>query len=578
MSIKKLLNIRIKAAMIEAGVAEVFSPIISESSRPEFGDFQANGVMAAAKEMGSNPRQLALNILDKINLEGIANKIEIAGPGFINIFLSNEFLNKTIQKLVSEKSLGVLKPKPQKIVIDYSSPNLAKEMHVGHLRSTIIGDAVSRTLEFLGHNIVRQNHMGDWGTQFGMLIAELEDQQNTKDQNKFLLSDLEKFYQQSKEHFDTDINFANKAREYVVKLQSGDENCLKLWKKFIDISIAHSESIYLNLNVTLKPSDIRPESFYNDDLKGILVDLENQNLAKEDQGAKVVFLDELADKNGTPSPVIIEKSGGGFLYATTDLAALRYRNNILKPDRILYFIDVRQSLHMKQIFILAKKAGFVDKKVSLEHHAFGTMMDKSGKPFKTRSGGTVKLNNLLKEATEKAFKLVTDKNPNLSKKEVSVISKKLGIGAVKYADLSKNRSNDYIFDWDSMLSFEGNTSPYLQYAYTRIYSIFEKISFSSEDIKGDLKISTNEERKLALVLLYFGETLEQVAAQGYPHILCNYLYNLASSYMVFYEHCPILKKDIPPTIKMSRLILSKTTSQILKKGLNLLGIEVMEKM
>ena len=578
MSIKKLLNIRIKAAMTEAGVAEVFSPIISESSRPEFGDFQANGVMAAAKEMGSNPRQLALNILDKINLEGIANKIEIAGPGFINIFLSNEFLNKTIQKLVSEKSLGVLKPKPQKIVIDYSSPNLAKEMHVGHLRSTIIGDAVSRTLEFLGHNIVRQNHMGDWGTQFGMLIAELEDQQNTKDQNKFLLSDLEKFYQQSKEHFDTDINFANKAREYVVKLQSGDENCLKLWKKFIDISIAHSESIYLNLNVTLKPSDIRPESFYNDDLKGILVDLENQNLAKEDQGAKVVFLDELADKNGTPSPVIIEKSGGGFLYATTDLAALRYRNNILKPDRILYFIDVRQSLHMKQIFILAKKAGFVDKKVSLEHHAFGTMMDKSGKPFKTRSGGTVKLNNLLKEATEKAFKLVTDKNPNLSKKEVSVISKKLGIGAVKYADLSKNRSNDYIFDWDSMLSFEGNTSPYLQYAYTRIYSIFEKISFSSEDIKGDLKISTNEERKLALVLLYFGETLEQVAAQGYPHILCNYLYNLASSYMVFYEHCPILKKDIPPTIKMSRLILSKTTSQILKKGLNLLGIEIMEKM
>jgi arginyl-tRNA synthetase len=578
MSIKKLLNIRIKAAMTEAGVAEVFSPIISESSRPEFGDFQANGVMAAAKEMGSNPRQLALNILDKINLEGIANKIEIAGPGFINIFLSNEFLNKTIQKLVSEKSLGVLKPKPQKIVIDYSSPNLAKEMHVGHLRSTIIGDAVSRTLEFLGHNIVRQNHMGDWGTQFGMLIAELEDQQNTKDQNKFLLSDLEKFYQQSKEHFDTDINFANKARKYVVKLQSGDENCLKLWKKFIDISIAHSESIYLNLNVTLKPSDIRPESFYNDDLKGILVDLENQNLAKEDQGAKVVFLDELADKNGTPSPVIIEKSGGGFLYATTDLAALRYRNNFLKPDRILYFIDVRQSLHMKQIFILAKKAGFVDKKVSLEHHAFGTMMDKSGNPFKTRSGGTVKLNNLLKEATEKAFKLVTDKNPNLSKKEVSVISKKLGIGAVKYADLSKNRSNDYIFDWDSMLSFEGNTSPYLQYAYTRIYSIFEKTSFGSEDIQGDLQISTNEERKLALVLLYFGETLEQVAAQGYPHILCSYLYNLASSYMVFYEHCPILKKDIPPTIKMSRLILSKTTSQILKKGLNLLGIEVMEKM
>jgi arginyl-tRNA synthetase len=318
--------------------------------------------MAAAKEMGSNPRKLALDILNKINLEGIANKIEIAGPGFINIFLSNEFLNETVQKLVSEKSLGVLKPKPQKVVVDYSSPNLAKEMHVGHLRSTIIGDAVSRTLEYLGHDVVRQNHMGDWGTQFGMLIAELEDQQNTKNQDKFLLSDLEKFYQQSKKHFDTDINFANKAREYVVKLQSGDEHCLRLWKKFIDISIAHSDSIYLKLNVTLKSSDIKPESFYNNDLKKILVDLENKNLAREDQGAKVVFLDELADKNGTPSPVIIEKSGGGFLYATTDLAALRYRNNVIKPDRILYFIDARQSLHMKQIFILAKKAGFVDKK------------------------------------------------------------------------------------------------------------------------------------------------------------------------------------------------------------------------
>ena len=564
--------------MIEVGVPEDFSPIISESSRPEFGDFQANGAMAAAKEMGSNPRQLALNILDKINLDGIADKVEIAGPGFINIFLSNEFLNKTIQKLISQKSLGVLKPKPQKVVIDYSSPNLAKEMHVGHLRSTIIGDAVSRTLEYLGHNVVRQNHMGDWGTQFGMLIAELEDKQSTKDQDKFLLSDLEEFYQQSKKHFDTDINFANKARKYVVMLQSGDEYCRQLWKKFIDISIAHSQSIYLNLNVTLKSSDIKPESFYNDDLKKILTDLENKNLAKEDQGAKVVFLDELADKNGKPSPVIIEKSGGGFLYATTDLAALRYRNNVLKPDRILYFIDARQSLHMKQMFILAKKAGFVDKKISLEHHAFGTMMDKNGKPFKTRSGGTVKLNDLLNEATEKAFKLVLNKNPSLSKKEASIISKKLGIGAVKYADLSKTRSNDYIFDWDSMLSFEGNTSPYLQYAYTRIYSIFEKTSFSSEDIEEDIEISTNEERKLALDLLCFNETLEQVAVQGYPHILCSYLYNLASSFMVFYEHCPILKEGVSPKIKMSRLMLSKTTSQILKKGLNLLGIEVMEKM
>ena len=578
MSIKDLLNKRIKAAMNDVGVPSKCSPSISESIRPEFGDFQANGVMAAAKVMGSNPRQVALDVIAKLDLKGIAEKIEIAGPGFINIHLSNDFLTESIMKLSVDKALGIRKVQPQKIVIDYSSPNLAKEMHVGHLRSTIIGDSVARTLEFLGHNVIRQNHMGDWGTQFGMLIAELEDEQSTKEKHSLLLGDLEIFYQRSKKHFDRDINFANKARDYVVKLQSGDEHCLGLWKNFIDISIAHIESIYQDLNVTLKTSDIKPESSYNEDLGKILADLKDKNLAVEDQGAQVVFLSELSDKKGTPSAVIIEKSGGGFLYATTDLAALRYRNDNLKPDRILYFIDARQSLHMKQVFVLAKKAEFVDKNISLEHHAFGTMMSKDGKPFKTRTGGTIKLSELLKEATERATALVKTKNPGLPKDEVTSIAKKLGIGAVKYADLSKTRTNDYIFNWDSMLCFEGNTAPYLQYAYTRIYSLFEKASIQPNDINKNIDICTVFERNLVLSLLHFGETLDQVAAQGYPHILCNYLYNLASSYMVFYENCPVFKENIPLETRDSRLMLSRITSQILEKGLSLLGIEVMKKM
>ena len=578
MSIKDLLNKRIKAAMNDVGVPSKCSPSISESIRPEFGDFQANGVMAAAKVMGSNPRQVALDVIAKLDLKGIAEKIEIAGPGFINIHLSNDFLTESIMKLSVDKALGIRKVQPQKIVIDYSSPNLAKEMHVGHLRSTIIGDSVARTLEFLGHNVIRQNHMGDWGTQFGMLIAELEDEQSTKEKHSLLLGDLEIFYQRSKKHFDRDINFANKARDYVVKLQSGDEHCLGLWKNFIDISIAHIESIYQDLNVTLKTSDIKPESSYNEDLGKILADLKDKNLAVEDQGAQVVFLSELSDKKGTPSAVIIEKSGGGFLYATTDLAALRYRSDNLKPDRILYFIDARQSLHMKQVFVLAKKAEFVDKNISLEHHAFGTMMSKDGKPFKTRTGGTIKLSELLKEATERATALVKTKNPGLPKDEVTSIAKKLGIGAVKYADLSKTRTNDYIFNWDSMLCFEGNTAPYLQYAYTRIYSLFEKASIQPNDISRNIDICTVFERNLVLSLLHFGETLDQVAAQGYPHILCNYLYNLASSYMVFYENCPVFKENIPQETRDSRLMLSRITSQILEKGLSLLGIEVMKKM
>ncbi|MAZ71389.1 arginine--tRNA ligase [Porticoccus sp.] len=578
MSIKNLIELRVRAAMSAADMPDDCPANITLSTRPEFGNFQANGAMAAAKRLKSRPRDLAAEIIKHLDLTDIADHVEIAGPGFINIHLSNQFIATQLQKLIGDEKLGVPVPNQQRVVVDYSGPNLAKEMHVGHLRSTIIGDAVVRTLEFVGHDVVRQNHMGDWGTQFGMLIAELEGHLGEGERPELALGDLEVFYQQAKQHFDQDEKFAQKARQYVVKLQSGDHHCRQLWQRFIDISITHSEAVYLNLNVTLKHSDIKAESAYNEDLAGIIESLEQQRLLVEDQGAKVVFLEELADKEGKPSPVIVQKSDGGFLYATTDLAALRHRSMTLQADRVLYFIDARQSLHMKQVFTLAKKAGFVNTEIALEHLPFGTMMGKDGKPFKTRTGGTVKLTELLQEGIERACTLVREKNPELGIDEVAAIGRKVGIGAIKYADLSKTRTNDYIFDWDSMLSFEGNTAPYLQYAYTRIRSIFRRAEINFDCSTGNIILTTQQEKDLALKLLQFGTTLEQLALDGYPHILCNYLYELASSFMTFYEHCPILRQDVVEDTRSSRLAISQLTARVMAKGLNLLGIEVMEQM
>ena len=389
---------------------------------------------------------------------------------------------------------------------------------------------------------------------------------------------LKFFYQQSKKHFDADPEFADKARDYVVKLQSGDAHCRKLWKQFIDVSVAHNLEIYQQLNVGLLKEHIKPESSYNDDLEVVVNDLCKQGIAVDSDGAKVVFLPELADKNGNPSPMIVQKSGGGFLYASTDLAALRFRVGSLKADRILYFIDARQSLHMKQVFITGRKAGYAPQAVSLEHHAFGTMMGSDGRPFKTRSGGTVKLADLLIEAVERAEKLVREKNSTLSEKEIKTIAQKVGIGAVKYADLSITRTNDYIFDWDAMLSFEGNTAPYLQYAYTRIRSIFRKAKIDAKTLSSPVIISENQEKTLALKLLQFDEVIDQVAIDCYPHTLCSYLYELASAFMTFYEHCPVLKDSVPEEIQLSRLKLCALSADTLACGLDLLGIEVMEQM
>lgn len=578
MNIRDLLNDKVRAAMTACGVPTDLPALIAPGKKAGFGDYQANCAMGAAKAMGTNPRELATKIVAALDLDGIADKVEIAGPGFINIDLKAEWLGEQIATAQTDARLRVdTAEQPQTVVIDYSGPNLAKEMHVGHLRSTIIGDSLARLLEFLGHKVIRQNHVGDWGTQFGMLIAELEEQLGAQDDAEMQLKDLEVFYQRAKKHFDDDEAFANKARDYVVRLQGGDEKMLTLWQQFKNVSLHHSTEIYEKLNVTLSDEHVRGESFYNDDLAPLVKELQDKKLAVESDGAQVVFLEELADKEGNPSPVIIQKQGGGFLYATTDLAALRYRVNTLKANRIMYFIDARQSLHMQQVFTVARKAGFVSNE-SLEHLAFGTMMGSDGKPFKTRSGGTVKLAELLTEAVERAGAIVSEKNPELSSADIAEISRKVGIGAVKYADLCKTRTNDYVFSWESMLSFEGNTAPYLQYAYTRVQSIFRKAGVAPASLQNPIEIGTEQEKTLAIKLLQFSEVLDQVAREALPHLLCTYLYEIASLYMTFYEACPILKDGIEPNIRDSRLRLCHLVARTIEQGLDLLGIEVMERM
>ena len=579
MNIRQLLDDRITAALHSLGAPETVSAIVKPSARPEFGDYQANGVMAAAKQLKTNPRELATRLLDVLDLSDMAEKLEVAGPGFINIHLKNGWLVQALAPFgfaQGAAARGLSGVEAQTIVVDYSGPNLAKEMHVGHLRSTIIGDAVARVLAFQGHNVIRQNHVGDWGTQFGMLIAHMVSLQAQGGELSMQLADLETFYRAAKQRFDNEPSFADNARHYVVKLQSGDAECLTLWQQFIDISLQHCEEVYERLGVSLTRADVKPESAYNADLPTIVSDLQAKDLLVEDQGAQCAFLDEFKNKDGSITPIIVQKTGGGYLYATTDLAALRYRSGVLNANRVLYFTDARQSLHFQQVFTLARKAGFVRLEVALEHMPFGNMLGEDGKPFKTRTGGTVKLVEVLAEAEERAFALVSAKNPELPEAERHAIAHTVGIGAVKYADLSKNRNSDYIFNWDAMLSFEGNTAPYLQYAYARIKSIFRRVE--TYDAQATLTLQAAEERTLAMKLLQFTEATDSVAKEGLPNHLCTYLYELAGNFMSFYEACPILKDGVAQDVRNSRLRLADLTAQTLQTGLSLLGIGVMERM
>ncbi len=563
MQIKSQLNKIIKDSF-KAIDTTPKSVTVSDATKPEFGDYQYNGAMALAKELKTNPREIATKLANELQKHEIFSKVEVAGPGFINLTLNADFLAKNLPTALNERAGVGAREEPIKVVVDYSSPNMAKQMHVGHLRSTIIGDTIANLFEFLGDEVIRQNHIGDWGTQFGMLIAYFEENQKDIDAK---LSDLEEFYKAAKKRFDESEEFATKSREYVVKLQGGDESCLRLWNAFIEKSLEHCQEVYDSLGVKLDKSNVKSESSYNDDLANVVAQLEENGVAKESQGAKCVFFED------SENPLIIQKQDGGFLYATTDLAAIKFRVQELGAKRVCYVVDARQAGHFKQVFEAAKKAGFANEDTLLEHIAFGMMLDKSGRPFKTRDGGTVKLIDLINEAVTRA-KEVIKKSDDYSEEELENIARVIGIGSLKYADLSINRQSNYIFDWDKMLSLDGNTALYMQYAYARINSILRKAGEFEEiePILGD-----DLERRLALKVLSLEDNLQKAYTEAMPHVITSYLYELATLFMRFYENNPILKDDVPNEVKNSRLVLAKATANTIKTGLGILGIDVLDR-
>ncbi len=576
-SIRHLIQQALARLTAEGVLPEGLSPTIQvENTRDKtHGDFASNIAMMLAKPAGMKPRDLAQKLIDALPSDASVSKVEIAGPGFLNFFQNSAALAQRLDVALADPQLSVSKTgAAQRVVVDLSSPNLAKEMHVGHLRSTIIGDAVARVLEFLGDDVIRQNHVGDWGTQFGMLLAFLEENPAAAETE---LSDLEQFYRAAKQRFDESTEFAERARELVVKLQAGDADCLRLWKQFNEVSLSHCQKVYDRLNVKLTPADVKGESAYNADLADIVESLNVKGLLSESNGAQCVFLDEFKNAEGNPLPVIVQKAGGGYLYATTDLASMRYRSQQLKADRALYFVDQRQALHFQMAFEVARRAGFVDPEMQLEHMGFGTMNGADGRPFKTRDGGTVKLVDLLDEAEQRAYSLVKGKNPELDDTELRQIARAVGIGAVKYADLSKHRTSDYSFNFEQMLSFEGNTAPYLLYAYTRVASVFRKLGTSMDELAGEIHLDAEQEQALGAKLAQFSEVLNGVGEKGVPHLLCSYLYDLAGLFSSFYEHCPILTAE-SETVKQSRLRLAALTGRTLKQGLELLGLETLERM
>lgn len=576
--IRQLIQHALDRLVADGTLPQGLTPAIQVENTKDksHGDFASNIALMLAKPAGLKPRELAEKLVAALPADAQISKVEIAGPGFLNFYQDTSALAARLDAALADPQLGVRKNGPtQRVVIDLSAPNLAKEMHVGHLRSTIIGDAVARVLEFLGDTVIRQNHVGDWGTQFGMLLAYMQEQPVGSDAE---LADLEAFYRAAKKRFDESPEFADRARELVVKLQAGDPECLRLWTRFNDISLSHCQKVYDRLGVKLSMADVKGESAYNDDLPQVIADLRAKGLLTESDGAQCVFLDEFKNAEGNPLPLIVQKAGGGYLYATTDLAATRYRAGVLKADRALYFVDQRQALHFQMVFAVARAAGFVPPQMELQHMGFGTMNGADGKPFKTRDGGTVKLIDLLDEAEARAYALVKEKNPELAEAELRSIAHAVGIGAVKYADLSKHRTSDYSFNFDLMLSFEGNTAPYLLYAYTRVASVFAKAGLDMNAAQGGrIVLAAEQETALAARLAQFAETLNSVAEKGVPHLLCAYLYDLAGLFSSFYEHCPILGAETVEQ-QQSRLRLAALTGRTLRQGLELLGLQPLERM
>jgi arginyl-tRNA synthetase len=584
--IKQLVEQSVRRAAISAlGSAGDVDPLVRAAKDERFGDYQANLAMGLGKVLGKQPRELGTAIAAELKAQAsdLFVQVEVAGPGFINLKLSPNAVEFALSEMARGERLGVdVCAAAKTVVVDYCGVNLAKEMHIGHLRSTIIGDCIARLLSFRGDKVIRQNHTGDWGTQFGMLLEHLIDTAWNVE-GEHAIGDLNDLYKQAKGRFDADPGFADRSRARVVALQAGDDVALELWRKLIGESVLHMDEVCGALGVLLTHDDIRPESYYNEALLPLVNELRSAGLLVEDQGAQVVFCDGFSNKEGEPLPLIVQKSDGGFGYAATDLAAGKFRVQSLGAERVVYAVDARQSDHFSQVFWILRKSGIAPvEKVSFEHVAFGMILGKDKKPFKTRAGDSVRLAEVLQEAEARGSAIIAAKiesrGGTLSTEEQRTIGRAVGIGALKYADLSSERIKDYVFDWDRMLAFEGNTSPYLQNAYVRIRSIFRKGAADFDAAAATpIRIEQVEERRLAMQLLQLPQILDSVASSLEPHRLCNYLCDLATGYHSFYEHCRVLNAE-SEAVKDSRLALSALVARTLRLGLSLLGIEVIEQM
>jgi arginyl-tRNA synthetase len=578
LSIKKKLQ-----QIFSCGISQCFGadyanidPLIQSAGRTELGDYQANFSLSLSKKINRPPLDIANQIVEALKTEKIFSELTVSGPGFINIRLNTDFLNQCLEAyLLDPQFIGLKTKEPQTIIIDYGSANVAKEMHVGHLRSAVIGDSLVRIFTLLGHKVLAQNHVGDWGTQFGMLIENLlEEKIDLRTQE---MGDLNLLYKKAKEKFDNNAEFAERSRERVVSLQAGDPQSLAIWQSIVTQSEFYFQAVYKQLDVLLTQDDVRGESFYNPMLPGLVEMLLQQGLAKKDKDAVIIDLPGFLNQDKEPLPFLIRKSDGAYLYATTDLAAAHFRLKELSANRIIYVTDARQKLHFQMLFAAIEKAGWLDAHHKVEHVAFGTILGEDKKPFKTRSGDVIRLIALIEEAEKRAQDIILTRHTDLSPEEIKERAHGLGIGALKYADLSNDLVKDYVFNWNQMLAFEGNTAPYLQNAYVRIQAIFRKGNIQTENLKGKINIRTSEERALALKALAFPDVIEQVAEDLRPHKLCTYLYELAAHFHHFYEVCPILN-NVDSTEGESRLKLSRSIAQLLKTGLDLLGIKTLERM
>ncbi|MCK0111660.1 arginine--tRNA ligase [Ornithinimicrobium sp. F0845] len=553
-----------------AGVDPVLRP-------SQFADMQANAALALAKRVGMPPRDLAARIVEHLEADGVLARVEISGPGFVNLTLDDDWIGDRVSALAADDRLGVPRQEPQRIPIDYSAPNVAKEMHVGHLRTTVVGDALARTLEHLGHHVIRQNHIGDWGTPFGMLIEHLLEVGEDSAEARLLESDPNAFYQAARARFETDEDFATRSRARVVTLQGGDPETLRLWTELVELSTHYFNRIYGTLGVTLTDADLAGESTYNDDLQAICEELESAGIATMSDGALCVFLEGYTGREGRPVPLIIRKSDGGYGYGTTDLATVRHRVRDLGADRILYVIGAPQALHLNMVWDTARLAGWLPEAVEVVHVQIGNVLGEDRKILRTRSGAPLRLMALLDEAVATARTVIDEARPDLPEQTRAAIAPQIGVGAVKYADLSVAHESEYVFDLSRMVSLTGNTGPYLQYAAARVRSIFRTAGLGPEGARGQIVVTEPAERELALQLIEFGEVVAQVGDTLEPHRLCGYLFQVAQAFSAFYETCPVLKADDPAS-RASRLALCALTLDVLVTGLGLLGIESPEAM